>query len=100
MSDRQKILEALMQEIGEEGCGVLYETSVASTQKYWVNELNFIINNSIFPQGTLYHITENLEGSYEKVHCSVIQGGTGDFNKIDNLGARPGTNVHPGPDIA
>jgi len=62
--------------------------------------LTFVINNSIFPQGNPYYITQSFEESYEKIHYSVIQGGTGDFNEIDNLGTRPGTNVHPGADIA
>jgi len=50
--------------------------SVMSTQKHWVNRLIFMLINSIFPQGNFYHITTNLEVSYEKAHCSVIRGGT------------------------
>jgi hypothetical protein len=51
-------------------------SSVMSTKKYWVKGLIFILINSIFPQGNLYHTTQHLEESYEKVHYSVIHGGT------------------------
>ena len=38
--------------------------------------LIFILINSIFPQDNLYHANQNLEGSYEKIHYSIINGGT------------------------
>ena len=50
--------------------------SVMSIKIYWVNRLIFILITSIFPQGNFYNATPNLEEGYEKVHCSVIHGGT------------------------
>ncbi|GAF94695.1 unnamed protein product, partial [marine sediment metagenome] len=53
-----------------------------------------------FPQGNPNHANPNLEESYEKIHYSVIHGGTEYFNEIDNVGSRSGTNLYQGTDIA
>jgi len=50
--------------------------SVMSIKFYWVNRLIYILIYGIFPQGNFYNATPNLEEGYEKIHCSVIHGGT------------------------